>query len=689
MPSLLTPLSKIRGVGPATAKKFQALGLSTVQDALWYFPFRHEDWRHLTTIRHISAGQEVTLLTTIDTIASRRSWRRRGLSITEARVTDDGGETFLAVIWFNQPYLGKTLKAGDRLYLYGEITENQERLQMTNPSFERPSAIPAHDKLVPIYRSTAGLSQRQIRLIMKQAVSLTHLVPDPLPSTIRDAYGLPPLSTALETIHFPDNPENAAAALRRLKLDELIRWRLQWQDFNAAYAGHRAVPVHFHEPEIRSFVRDLPFSLTDDQRIAVWQIIQDMQRPQPMYRLLQGDVGSGKTVVAAMVAYNTCLDRQQAVVLAPTVILADQHFATFSCLFAGRELTVGLLTANGVRLNTMQRELPRRDFLAAVARGEIDVLIGTHAILNDELRFARLGLVIVDEQQRFGVNQRDWLTRQGNNPVGQQPHFLSLTATPIPRTVALFILGHLAATIMKQRPAGRGLIQTELVTPDRRATIDEAIAAAIGRNEQVYVVTPLIEESDTLGVRAATVEYDRLRDRLSRQNVGLVHGSMPADDRIRVLEQFRAGQIDVLVGTTVVEVGLDVPNATLIVIEGAERFGLAQLHQLRGRVGRSTKPSRCLLATDRTDATVVSRLQQLTKLHDGFAIAQLDLAERGGGEMYGLRQSGLPDWQLATLEDADLMAIAGEMIAKLSREYPEVASQLGADLTPAAAWHRE
>lgn len=664
MSSLLSPIKTLKGVGSVLARKFNALGIDTLQDALWFFPLRHEDWRHRTTISALQAGQDATLLVHIVSIITRRAWRRRGLTITEARVSDDSGAV-LPVIWFNMPYLAKTLKVSNRIYLSGSITAKGETLQMVNPSFERPSADPTHEKLVPIYRSVEGLSQRQIRLVAKEAVTLARLITDPLPQQLAADHDFLPLDQALSEIHFPTSPELATQAVRRLKFDELLRWQISWQRDHFQFAAHPATIFDFQELPIRSFVQSLPFELTSDQRVAAWQIIQDMAQPRPMSRLLQGDVGSGKTAVAAIVAYNVILHHHQVALLAPTVVLAEQHWQTLSKLFHGREVTIASFAGGMIAMNTAQKKLTPREFSRALATGEIDLVVGTHALLTDQLRFANLGLVLVDEQQRFGVNQRDALLsryRSSDQPV---PHFLSLTATPIPRTLALFVAGELAVTTIAHKPAGRGRTASAVVGPDGRARIDEAISTTIARQEQAFVITPLIEESDHFGARAAMVEFERLKETWPRYRIGLIHGSMPAVDRLAVLTSFRDRQLDIVVSTTVLEVGVDVPNATLMVIEGADRFGLAQLHQLRGRVGRAEKPGLCIFATDRGDADTLKRLAKVAATEDGFLLAEMDLAERGGGELYGLRQSGLPDWRLATLQDADLLKLAHDMAVDL------------------------
>ncbi len=650
--SLSTPLAKLPRLQPQIAKKFAQLGLTTLHDALFTFPFRHEDWRQRVSIADLSVGQEVTIAATVVNISSRRAWRRRGTTVTDLTVTDDSGQRLHAV-WFNLPFLAKNLKTGDRLYLSGTISAAKSgRRELHNPVYERPSDDPLHQRLVPVYRSVDGLSQRQIRLVMKQAVALAGAITDPLPPSDVTALGLISLPQALADIHFPASPTEAKAAVDRLKFDELLVWHLRLLESKQQSTGHQAPVIPFHEAEIRAFVQHLPFALTNDQRLAAWQVLQDMASAAPMSRLVQGDVGSGKTVVAALVAYNTALSHYQAAFIAPTVVLANQHWQTLTAMLGKHETRLALLTGDSAEIFSAgtAANVSRREVLEALAVGTVDLIVGTHAVLHGDVVFHRLGLVIVDEQQRFGVDQRQTLIA-GRDAV---PHFLSLTATPIPRSLALWLNGILLISAINSKPPGRLPITSSVYGPADRLTVDRAITDTVARGEQVYVITPLIEESDSLGVRAATGEHERLTETWPHVRVGLLHGTMPAANRIAVLDQFRRHELDIVVSTTVIEVGVDVPNATLMVIEGAERFGLAQLHQLRGRVGRGAKPSACLFVTDRDDPTVRTRLQQVAATADGFAIAELDLQERGGGDLYGQRQSGLPAWQLATLNDRQL-----------------------------------
>lgn len=686
--SLSTSIAKLPRMQPQTAKRFHQLGLTTLADALWYFPFRHEDWRRRSAIASVTAGQEVTLSVTVKHLTARRAWHRRGTTITDVTVTDDSGDTIHAV-WFNLPFLVKSLKVGDRLFLSGTVTAAKNgRLELRNPLYERPSDEPLHERLVPVYRSTEGLSQRQIRLAVKQAVSLVGLVPDPLAASDLVALELMGLTEALTNIHFPATPELAARAVDRLKFQELLAWHIHAITPVPGAVEQKAPTIPFHEAEIRAFVQHLPFILTNDQRVAAWQILQDLAKPQPMSRLVQGDVGSGKTVVAALVAYNAALSHYQVALVAPTVVLAEQHLRTMMTILGKHETRIALLTGHEATIFSAgtSARVSKPELLEAVAAGTVDIVVGTHAILEPTVMFHKLGLVIVDEQQRFGVDQRQSLLAKRD----LVPHFLSLTATPIPRSFALWLSGILSISTIHSKPPGRQPISSVVYGPADRSRVDQAMSDTVARDQQVYVITPLIEESDSLGVRAAVTEHERLTELWPHIRVGLLHGAMPADERVAGLDRFRRHELDVMVSTTVIEVGVDVPNATLIVIEGAERFGLAQLHQLRGRVGRGALPSHCFFVTDSTSAAIKQRLEQVAATTDGFAISELDLQERGAGDLYGQRQSGLPSWKLATLNDRQLFDQVRKFVDRLPEsERLRLASILAKSENTPDAFHPE
>jgi len=687
MPSLLTPISALSGIGPALSKKFAALELETLEDALFYFPIRHEDWRTRIEIAKVQAGMDGTIQGELTALRTRKLWRGGARSITEGRIDD--GTAVMPIIWFNQPYLQKTLHLGNHYYVSGRIDRRGEQFQMTNPAFEGVSADPNHQRLVPIYSSVEGLSQRQIRQVIKTAIEFVNLVPDHLPAEMAARLSLQPRAESLRAIHFPSSPDEAHAAVRRLQFDELLVWQLRWLDEIERFRTIGATPYPFSETAIRGFVQQLPFELTPDQRQAAWEIFQELGQPIPMSRLLHGDVGSGKTAVAALAAYNVARQGGQVALLVPTVVLAEQHFRTLSSLFTKTDLTIGLLSGDQARMSNQDSSVSRRELLSRLRSDEVPILIGTHAMLESPPPWSQLGLVVVDEQQRFGVAQRELLIEQCRRQNRPAPHYLSLTATPIPRTLALFLSGELSLSRLRHKPRGRPEVQTSVIT-DGRATLDPIIETAVANGEQVFYITPLIVESDHFGAHAATTEFNRLRETHGRRRVGMIHGAMPTSDRIAVMDEFRRGEIDILVATTVIEVGIDIPNATVMIIDGADRFGLSQLHQLRGRIGRGQRPGHCYLLSERHDPAVIERLQRVAQTTDGLELAEFDLQQRGAGELYGTRQSGLPDWRIARLDDPELMAMARSIAQELRSQGLERAILMDDEWrAPVGTRHRE
>ncbi|MBI4426336.1 MAG: ATP-dependent DNA helicase RecG [Candidatus Kerfeldbacteria bacterium] len=669
MLSLTTPVADLPGVGPTTASKLRRLGILRAVDVLSHFPIRHEDLRRVTPIAQLRVGQTAVVRGRLQLIQSRRGWRRRRLTITEALLTDHSGT--VKIIWFNQPYLATSFRQGDELFAVGKLAVTPYGQQLQSPLIERVGDRQLlAGRILPVYRAAAGLTQRQIRLLMHRVLPLAESLSDWLPEKIRTSERLVRLPTAIHDIHFPPSPQVLARSLERLKFGELLLFSLAILRADQLRTSSQAAPVPFNKEKTAAFVRSLPFTLTNDQRRAAWEILKDLTRKQPMNRLLEGDVGSGKTAVAAVAAHGVASASTQTALLAPTDILARQHYETLKRFFSS-SLRIGLLTRTQREAGN-QPANSKRSFLKLLADGRIDVVVGTHALLTETVNFHRLTLVVVDEQQRFGVEQRHALQLKGAN--GLVPHLLSMTATPIPRTLALSLYGDLTLSFLRQLPPGRQPIATAVVAPQAAAQVWQHVQDRAAADEQTYVVCPLIEESDELGVAAATTEYERLRTGpLVNLTIGMLHGKLPAKEKTAVLQQFAAGSLDVLVATPVVEVGVDVPNATTMVILGAERFGLAQLHQLRGRVGRSAKPSSCFLLTESDDSEVRDRLAIVERTTDGFALAEEDLRRRGPGDLYGIRQSGLPAFRLATLTDLPLMKRAHDSATSLLQADPDLA----------------
>ena len=673
-----TEITQLSRVGKTMAKRLNTLGIHTLKDLILYFPFRYEDLRQILQIDTLVDGMEGTVQGKIELINTKRSPRRRTV-ITEAIVSDGTGQ--LRVVWFGQAYIGKHLRSGDEISLSGKIKHDMFGLQMVGPRYEKMSkGAQTTDtaKIIPMYPLTRGMTQKQIRFLFSQITDLMTAFPDWIPEDIRDSVDIMPLSEALVALHNPSDTETLHHATRRMKFDELFVLQLRAEMVRQSLQRSAAQPIFFNKTIVQEFVDALPFTLTKDQKIAAWEILQDLERPHPMNRLLEGDVGSGKTIVAGLVAHNAVSQGFQVLVMAPTDILATQHYESFVDIFKGRETRIGLYTRTKAELTAQEQEgspskaAKKRALLKAIAAGEVDIVIGTHALLSDKVMCHNLGLVIVDEQHRFGVKQRKTIkSRSGNKQT--VPHFLSMTATPIPRSFALTIYGDLDISIIKSMPPGRKPVITRVVPQERRATAYGFIEQQVKKGKQVFVICPLIEEKEpdesgetSLGgsvdeKKTVLEEYKKLSEEVFPDvRVGFVHGKLKAKEKDEVMDLFAKGKLDILVSTSVVEVGVNIPNATVMMIEGAERFGLAQLHQFRGRVGRSDVQSYCILFSQSNSQKAKERLGFFEKNTDGFALAEYDLEQRGPGEVYGKQQSGVKQFRFASLSDRDLIHVARE-----------------------------
>ncbi|MCX6740106.1 MAG: ATP-dependent DNA helicase RecG [Candidatus Parcubacteria bacterium] len=653
--SLNTPIELLTRVGKTTASRLKNLGIATVFDLLYNFPFRYEDYSKIVNIRDLKPGEAVTIKGKIVLIENRRAHRRR-MTITEALIEDDTGS--IKVIWFNQPFLTKNLKPGDDIFISGTPEIERLTLQFVSPAYERSTQFDSLNtaKIVPIYSLTANLTQKQIRFLLSQALRSVNLVEDWMPPEIREKNNLMPLPQALSQIHFPNNQEQMALARRRLKFDELFLIQVSSQILRQFLAQAKAPQIQFKEKEIKSFVSSLPFTLTNDQKKASWQILLDLEKSSPANRLIEGDVGSGKTMVALIALLNTALNNYQGVLMAPTEILAVQHFKSISSFLKPFGFKIALLTGNEKNIFG-QDKMKKQDVLKLIKTGEINIIIGTHALIQDEVDYQNLGLVIVDEQHRFGVEQRKKLKDKNRN--GLTPHFISMTATPIPRSLALVLYGDLDLSLIKEMPKGRKRIITKLIEEANRQQAYQFIRQEINQGRQVFVICPLIDESDKLGVKSVTAEFKKLAEHVFPDfRIGLLHGKLKSAEKEKVMNDFKNNEINILVSTSVVEVGIDVPNASIMMIEGADRFGLAQLHQFRGRVGRGEYQSYCFLFSENFSQKTRERLSALVKSSDGFALAEYDLKFRGPGEVFGTRQSGLPELNIASFNDLELINLA-------------------------------
>jgi ATP-dependent DNA helicase RecG len=646
-----SPVTRLPGIKEAMAKKLANLGVYTVGDFLTLYPRRYDDYRSLKPINRLWYGEEVTIIAQVWEVRQRDA--RSGRPIVTATLSDGTGT--IEVTWFNQPWLAQKLLPGSQIVISGRVDEYLGRLTFQSPEWEELDKNLIHTgRIVPVYPLTQGLTIKWLRNQIQAAVQYwTRRLPDYLPDESRRRLGFLPLDEALRQIHFPDNWDMLESARRRLAFDELLLIQMGVLRQRQAWQAQTGQPVPINPTEVESLLAALPYPLTGAQRRVLDEIIADLQRPTPMSRMLQGDVGSGKTVVALAAMGLTALSGSQTAILAPTEILAEQHYRTMSRFLQaigpalGRSFQIDLLTGS-----TPAAE--RRELFEKLSTGQVDILVGTHAIIQQGVELKNLRLAIIDEQHRFGVAQRTAMREKGFNP-----HMLVMTATPIPRTLALTLYGDLDLSLIDEMPPGRQMIETRYLAPRERERAYSFIRSQIDKGRQAFIICPLVEESDKTEARSAIEEHNRLQTQIfPRLKLSLLHGRMKADEKEQVMAAFRDGQTHIMVSTSVVEVGIDVPNATVMLVEGANRFGLAQLHQFRGRVGRGEYQSYCLLLADNVSPEAEERLQALERISNGLELAELDLKMRGPGQFFGTRQSGLPDLKLVKLSDTKLLDLA-------------------------------
>lgn len=654
MDRLFNKVQFLKGVGPKRSINLGRLGVETVFDLLWNIPRAYYNRENCKKIAELQVGDNASIRGIVK--GCRMSRSRNGMYIFKAMLEDSTGS--ISAVWFNQPYLSGMIKTGQELFLSGRLKDSYRTAEINVTEYEILEDEDQDAKVVPVYALSEGLSQKVMRAMMLQVLQdYLSDYPEVIAKNIREEYALCDIAFAFANIHFPEGREAYLEARKRLALEELFLFQMSLRNEEKVIAGDYV--IHQEKTDLPERLKNnLPFDLTRAQRRVLKEIYRDMESPYSMNRLLQGDVGSGKTVVAAMAMARAVASGFQASIMAPTEILVEQHYLAIQSFFSGSEVIIARLTGG-----TPAAE--RRTIMEALATGEIDIIVGTHALIQDELLFKNLGLAVIDEQHRFGVKQRSLLAAKG-----KAPDVLVMTATPIPRTLALTVYGELELSVIDELPPGRKATKTRFIRPSAKNKVYSFIRSELEKGSQVYVVCPLVEESEKQDLQAAVSLYDELKSGIFPDfSVGLVHGRMKSRDKELVMEEFKKGQIQVLVSTTVIEVGVDVPNASIMIIEHADRFGLSQLHQLRGRVGRGARQSYCIMVAEPKTEEAFKRLKAMENSNDGFELAQMDLLIRGPGDFWGVRQHGLKQLKVANLaKDQKLIELSRELAKKLEVE---------------------
>ncbi len=714
---LKTDLSSIPGVGLKFISKLQKLGIRTVKDLLWHFPFRYEDYSKIVPVGELAVDQSATIQGMINQITTRRTWKKN-LYITEAIIVDETGG--IKAVWFNQPYVTNILKQGHYYNFAGKVTKSNREIYIASPSYEPIDSVRKGEAkhtagLIPIYPETRGLTSKGLRFLIKPILKTLEHVEDFLPEEILKANKLPSLHVAIKRMHFPLQAADAVGAKKRFAFENLFLLQMNNLKMKMQIAKEPALKMEIPQSELAQMIQQLPFQLTTSQKTSLEEIAADLAGNKPMNRLLQGDVGSGKTVLAAIAALISAKNNAQTAFMAPTEVLASQHYRTITKTFTNFDGGIALLTANRNELSfgdKNDRKMTKAKLLKEISAGNVKIIIGTHAVIQKGVSFANLGLAIVDEQHRFGVNQRAALLknkesgimndelRMGNGQSSKDsnsiihnskfiiPHFLSMSATPIPRTLSLTVFGDLDLSTITELPPGRKEIITKIVAPENRKKAEAFIREQIKAGRQAFVICPRIEAGEVkegeilteakkkaLELKSVNVEFERLSKKIFPDlKVSSLHGKMKGKEKDQIMKDFHDKKYDILISTSVIEVGVDVPNATIMMIEGADRFGLSQLYQFRGRVGRGEHQSYCLLFSGSESGTVLKRLESLIDAKNGFELAEKDLQIRGPGQFLGDKQTGLPDVAMDALQDILLVKATRDSAKEILSNDPELAN---------------
>ncbi len=675
------PIDKLSNVGPRNLSRLYKLGIKTVKDLLWHFPVRYEDYTETMPIAQIEPGQKVNVQGEILKISSKRIFPRR-MTVTNAIIGDSTGA--VKVVWFNQPYIENQLTEGTFVSLAGKASLNKNGLYLSSPTYEKSGQVLKHTHgLVPIYPETEGITSKYLRFLIKPVLQDIQ-TEDSLPAEILNKYNFPELSKALSVMHYPNDVKEAELAKERFAFEDLLLFQIKALLERRKMNQLKSVSVPFDQVLIQNFIAELPFELTGDQKVSLWEILKDLQKTYPMNRLMEGDVGSGKTVVALIAAYQIAKVGSQTVFMAPTEVLALQHYKTIRAFIKDESINTALLIGSEARFN--DQSVSKKVIKEKINSGEVHIVIGTHAVIQKDVSFDKLAMVVIDEQHRFGIQQRAALIKNKE----LVPHLLSMTATPIPRTLALSIYGDLDISIIKEKPKNRQKIITKVVPTSQKNEAYKFIRDEVTSGRQVFVVCPRIEISDPKKeiktgtkqskmnilwqeVKAVEEEYKKLSEVIFPDlKVAMLHGKLKPKEKNEIMDKFKNKDFDILVSTSVIEVGVDVPNATIMAIESAERFGLAQLHQFRGRVGRGEHQSHCLLFSSSVDKSINQRLKALVECDDGFELAEKDMKIRGPGEFFGVKQSGIPDLGMAALANVELIKKARAEARLLLKEDPSL-----------------